>query len=186
MKKILALTALALLLAASSALAQLGTTAPTATVTVNVGTEAALTIQTAALTLNQNGSNFADYTGTTNFTYFIRTAKTGGVGSIVLEVTGDFSAGGGSSPSVKSPPTSTDFLYYSCTVPSPTSGTATACTGPVNSSTTASTSVATFGTDARSPKAGVSSSVLWGLSNDPLYQTGSYTATVTYTISAVS
>ncbi|MGD0010231.1 MAG: hypothetical protein ABSE93_17000 [Terriglobia bacterium] len=188
MKKILALTVLALLLAASSALAQgaLGTTAPTATVTVNVATEAALTIQTAALTLNQTGSNFADYTGTTNFTYFIRTAKTGGVGSIVLEVTGDFSAGGGSSPSVKSPPTSTDFLYYSCTVPSPTSGTATACTGPVNSSTTASTSVATFGTDARSPKAGVSSSVLWGLSNDPLYQTGSYTATVTYTISAVS
>ena len=169
MKKILALTALALLLAASSALAQLGTTAPTATVTVNVGTEAALTIQTAALTLNQNGSNFADYTGTTLFTYFIRTAKSGGTGSIVLEVTSDFSAGGGSSPSVASPPTSSDHLYYSCTVPNPTSGTATPCTGPVNSSTSTSTNVATFGADARSPKAGVSSSVLWGLSNDPLY-----------------
>ena len=186
MKKILALTALALLLAASSALAQLGTTAPTATVTVNVATEAALTIQTAALTLNQTGSNFADYTGTTLFTYFIRTAKSGGTGSIVLEVTSDFSAGGGSSPSVASPPTSSDHLYYSCTVPNPTSGTATPCTGPVNSSTSTSTNVATFGADARSPKAGVSSSVLWGLSNDPLYQTGSYTATVTYTISAVS
>jgi hypothetical protein len=155
-------------------------------VAVNVNAEAALTIQTTALTLTQTGSNFADYTGTTQFTYFIRTAKTDGVGSIVLKVTGDFSAGGGNSPSVASPPTDSDHLYYSCTVPDPTHGSATACTGPVNSSTTASTSVATFGIDARSAKAGVSSSVLWGLSNDPLYQTGTYTATVTYTISAVS
>jgi len=185
MKKILAL-ATALLLAASLAYAQLGTTAPTATVGVTVNAEAALTIQTTALTLNQTGSNFSDYTGTTNFTYFIRTAKTSGVGSIVLEVTGDFSAGGGNSPSVAHPPTGTDYLYYSCTVPNPTSGTATPCTGPVNSSTTAATNVASFGPDARSPKAGVSSSVTWGLSNDPLYQTGTYTATVTYTISAVS
>jgi len=184
MKRILALTALALLLVASSALAQLGTTGPTATVGVTVNAEAALTIQTTALTLSQSGNNFSDYTGTTNFTYFIRTSKSGGHGSIVLEVTTDFSAGGGNSPSVANPPTASDYLYYSCTVPNPTSGTATPCTGPVNSSTTASTNVVTFGTDARSPKAGVSSSVTWGLSNDPLYQTGSYTATVTYTISA--
>jgi hypothetical protein len=183
MKKILALTA-ALLLAASLAYAQLGTSAPTATVGVNVQAEAALTIQTPALTLNQAGTNFSDYTGTTNFTYFIRTSKTGGTGSIVLQVTTDFSAGGGNSPSVASPPTGTDHLYYSCTVPDPAHGAATPCTGPVNSSTTAQTNVAGFGTDARSPKAGVSSSVTWGLSNDPLYQTGSYTATVTYTISA--
>ena len=184
MKKILALTALALLLATSSALAQLGTSAPTATVSVSVGPEAALTIQTTALTLTQNGNNFADYTGTTNFTYFIRTTKSGGTGNIVLEVTSDFSAGGGNTPSVASPPTNTDHLYYSCTVPNPQSGTATPCTGPVNSSTTAATDVAAFGADARSPKAGVSSSVTWGLTNDPLYQTGSYTATITYTISA--
>jgi hypothetical protein len=183
MKKILALTA-ALLLATSLAHAQLGTTGPTATVAVNVNPEAALTIQTTALTLTQSGSNFADYTGTTNFTYFVRTTKGGGTGSITLEVTTDFSTGGGGSPSVAAPPTASDHLYYSCTVPNPTSGTATPCTGPVNSSTTAATTVAGFGADARSPKAGVSSSVTWGLSNDPLYQTGSYTATVTYTISA--
>jgi len=185
MKKILALGALALLLPASSALAQtLGTTSPTATVAVNVGPEAGLTIQTAALTLTQNGNNFSDYTGTTNFTYFIRTTKSGGTGSIVLEVTTDFSSGGGNAPSVASPPTNSDHLYYSCSVPNPTSGTATPCTGPVNSSTTTATNVASFGADARSAKAGVSSSVTWSLSNDPLYQTGSYTATVTYTISA--
>jgi hypothetical protein len=184
MKKVLALTALALLLAASSALAQLGTTAPTATVAVNVNAEAALTIQTTALTLSQTGSNFSDYTGTTLFTYFVRTSKTGGTGTIVLQVTSDFSTGGGNSPSVASPPTPSDHLYYSCNVPNPTSGTSTQCTGPLNASTGSATNVAGFGADARSPKAGVASSVTWGLSNDPLYQTGSYTATVTYTISA--
>jgi hypothetical protein len=187
MKKALALAAVALLLVASSALAQgaLGTTAPTATVTVAVGPEAALTIQTTALTLTQTGSNFTDYSGTTGFTYFIRTTKSGGSGSITLQVTTDFSSGGGNAPSVASPPTSSDKLYYSCTVPNPSSGTATACTAPTNASTTAATTVATFGADNRSPKAGVASSVTWGLSNDPLYQTGSYTATVTYTINAV-
>jgi len=182
MKKLLALTALALLFAASSALAQLGTTSPTATVAVAVGAEAALTIQTTALTLTQTGTNFTDYSGTTNFTYFIRTSKTSGTGSIVLEVTSDFSPSGG--PSVGTPPTTGDHLYYSCTVPDPAHGSATPCTGPVNSSTTATTNVATFGTDARSPKVGVASSVTWGLSNDPLYQTGTFTATITYTISA--
>jgi hypothetical protein len=183
MKKILALAA-ALLLATSLAYAQLGTTAPTGTVKVIVNAEAALTIQTTALTLNQTGSNFADYTGTTLFTYFVRTTQSGGTGTITLEVTTDFSGGGGNSPSVASPPTPSDHLYYSCNVPNPTSGTSTQCTGPVNSSTTSATNVTTFSADARSPKAGVASSVIWGLSNDPLYQTGSYTATVTYTISA--
>jgi len=184
MKKILVLAA-GLLLAASMAFAQLGASAPTATVQVNVNPEAALTIQTPALVLTQTGNNFTDYSGVTAFTYFIRTTKTGGTGSIVLEVSTDFSAGGGNTPSVAAPPTPSDHLYYSCTVPTATSGaTTTPCTGPVNSSTTAATNVATFGADARSAKAGVASSVTWGLTNDPLYQTGSYTATITYTISA--
>lgn len=184
MKKILILVA-GLLLAASTAFAQLGTTAPTATVKVIVNPEAALTIQTPALVLSQSGNNFTDYSGTTNFTYFIRTTLSGGTGNITLEVTTDFSAGGGNTPSVHAPPTPSDYLYYSCTVPTATSGaTTTPCSGPVNSSTTAATNVAAFGTDARSAKAGVASSVVWGLSNDPLYQTGTYTATVTYTISA--
>jgi hypothetical protein len=183
MKKILVLTA-GLLLAASTAFAQLGTTAPTATVQVNVNPEAALTIQTPALVLTQTGNNFTDYSGVTAFTYFVRTKLAGGTGTIVLEVTTDFSAGGGSTPSVAAPPVAGDHLYYSCTVPSPTHGTSTPCTGPVNASTTAATNVTTFGTDARSSSTGVASSVTWGLTNDPLYQTGSYTATITYTISA--
>ena len=184
MTKKLPILVASLMLAASTGFAQLGTTSPTATVAVNVNPEAALTIQTPALTLSQIGNNFTDYSGTTAFTYFIRTMKSGGTGNIVLQVTTDFSAGGGNAPSVNAPPTVGDHLYYSCTVPSPTSGTSTPCTGPVNSLTTASTNVATFGANARSAKTGVSSSVIWGLTNDPLYQTGTYTATITYTISA--
>lgn len=181
MKKILVFAA-GLMLAASTAFAQLGTTTVSGTVAVNVNPEAALTIQTPALTLTQTGNNFTDYSGTTNFTYFIRTTATGGTGSIVLEVTSDFGPSGG--PSVATPPTASDFLYYTCTVPSPTHGTATPCSGTIDAKTSATTNVAGFGADARSPKAGVASSVTWGLSNDPLYGTGTYTATVTYTISA--
>jgi hypothetical protein len=181
MKRLLSLLAV-LMLAASTAFAQLGTTAPTATVTVNIQPEAALTIQTGALTLSQTGTNFKDYTGTTNFTYFIRTTQTTGAGSIVLEVTTDFSPAGG--PLVGGMPTTSDHLYYSCTVPAPASGSVTPCAGPVNSSTTATTNVAAFGPDTHSPDAGVASSVTWGLTNDPLYKTGAYTATVTYTIAS--
>jgi hypothetical protein len=183
MKRLLSLLAV-LMLAASSAFAQLGTTAPTATVTVNVAPEAALTIQTAALTLTQAGSNFTDYAGTTNFTYFVRTTKVGGHGTITLSVTTDFSAGGGSTPSVAAPPTATDFLYYTCTVGAANFGTATGCPGTVDSQFNTATNVATFVTDTRSAKAGAASSIIWGLSNDPLYQTGSYTATITFTIAA--
>jgi hypothetical protein len=50
-------------------------------------------------------------------------------------------------------------------------------------STSAATNVATFGTDAHSSISGNSASVAWSLTNDPTYQTGPYTATVTFTIS---
>jgi hypothetical protein len=43
--------------------------------------------------------------------------------------------------------------------------------------------VTAFSTDARTDRGGVSSSVAWTLVNDPDYQTGSYTAVVTFTIS---
>jgi hypothetical protein len=44
--------------------------------------------------------------------------------------------------------------------------------------------VATFGAGSSSANAGNSASTTWSLTNDPLYKTGSYSATVTYTISA--
>jgi hypothetical protein len=179
MKKTSTLVAFALLLVASLAQAQTGTTAPTNNVNLTVAAEAGLTIAGDA-NLTSVGTNFSNYTGNTNFTYYVRTAAGGGLGSINLKVTSDFNGTGG--PSVTTPPTGGDALTYLNTISAPGSAVA----GSQTASTASTTPVATFGPDAHSTKAGNSGSVAWTLSNDPLYKTGSYTAVVTFTISAVS
>ena len=128
--------------------------------------------------LATSGGLFADYTGTTNFTYKVRTGHSSGAGTIVLSITSDFNGTGG--PKVATPPSAGDALTYTCTVASSASG----CGSAQTASTTAATSVATFGADAHSIKAGDAGSVSWNLTNDPVYKTGSYTATATFTISA--
>ncbi len=158
----------------SQAFAGSGTT----TVSVTVGAEASISIDTGATSLTSSGTLFSNFAGTTSFTYKIRTTKVGGTGSITSQVTTDFSPSGG--PSVASPPSSGDALTYTCTVSSPGA----ACSSSQTSSTTASTPVATFGASASSSKPGNSGSVGWTLTNDPMYQTGPYSATVTFTISA--
>jgi hypothetical protein len=178
MKKSLFLAAAVILMSPLGHAQGLGTTTVTNQVSVTVASEAALTIGASATTLLSSGSNFSDYTGATPFNYFIRTTNVGGTGFIKLQVTTDFAPTGG--PSVGSAPTPTDTLSYMCTV----SGPGTPCSGSLTSSISAQTSVATFGANAHSTKAGNSASVNWTLSNDPLYVTGSYTAVVTYTISA--
>ena len=177
MKKTLLLTALAVLVTTSLAYGQAGT--GTTTVSVTVAAEAALTVTTGTTTLTSTGF-FANYTGTTNLTYYLRTQNSG---SLVLEVTTDFSPANG--PSVGTPPSAGDTLSYTCTVANPgNSGTATACSGSVNASTTAQTNVGTFNGGSSSLKAGNAASVAWALTDDPKYKTGTYTATVTFTISA--
>lgn len=180
MKKLLFLS-IALLMIAPLAHAQLGTTAPTGTLAVTVAAEAGLTVNTSTTSLTSSGTNFSDYLGTTSLTYYIRTKESGGSGSIVVKVTTDFSDGTGNTPSVANPPTASDPLTYTSTVSSP----GTAAAANLVASTTATTSVGTFGTAAHSVKAGNSASVAWKLPNDPLYPTGAYTATVTFTINAV-
>ena len=149
----------------------------TTTISVSVGTEATLRVDTPTTTLTAGGT-FAAFTGTTNLTYKIRTSQSTGSGTITARVTTDFSPSGG--PSVASPPTAGDLLQYTCTVSSP----GTACSGAQTASTSADTSVATFGADATSVSAGNSGSVAWTLTNDPVYKTGTYTAVVTFTIAA--
>lgn len=152
---------------------------PTTTLSVAVGPEAALTVTTGTTNLATAATNFSlPFTGTTNFLYFIRTSKSSGTGTITSVVTTDFSPAGG--PSVVTAPTTGDALTYSCTVSTP----ATACTGPITASKAAATNVASFGAAASSTKAGNSGSVAWSLTDDPLYATGTYTATVTFAISA--
>ncbi len=150
----------------------------TTTVSVTVGAEAAIQVNTATTTLTNVGTIFNNYTGSTSLSYKIRTTKVGGSGSITLKVTSDFAPAGG--PSVAVPPTAGDALSYTCTAAAP----GTACVGSITSSTAASTSVATFGADAHSANAGNAASVNWTLTDDPTYQTGSYSGTVTFTISA--
>ena len=178
MKRILVLAAV-LLVAASTAFAQLGTTSPTGTLSLNVAAEAGLVVNTATTTLTESGSgiNFQPYTGTTSLTYYIRTSSSG-TGTIGLRVSTDFAGSGG--PSVGTPPTSGDAQTYVSTVSSP--GTAAAAQTASTSSTL--TPVATFGNNAHSTYAGNSASVAWSLTNDPVYAVGAYTATITYTISA--
>ena len=133
-----------------------------------MGAEAALTVG-ATTNLTSTGTNFSNYTGTTSLTYFIRTTQSGGSGFIKLEVTTDFAPAGG--PSVATPPTAGDALNYTCTVANPgNNGTATACTSPTTSSTTAQTNVATFGTDNRSLIGGNSASVRLDLDQRPQVQ----------------
>ena len=182
MRKTLYLAAITLLLAAPVAKAQLGTTTGTTTLNVTVAAEAALSVS-ATPNFTSTGTNFSNYTGLTNLTYFIRTTAAGGSGFIKLQVTTDFSPVGG--PSVATPPTAGDALNYTCTVANPgNNGTATACVGSIAASTGVQTSVATFGPDNRSLITGNSASVNWSLTNDPKYKTGAYAATVTFTISA--
>lgn len=149
----------------------------TTTVSVTVSSESSIRIDTATTTLTA-GAVFGDYTGTTNFTYKIRTSQSTGTGNVQLQVTSDFSPAGG--PSVGSPPSPGDTLDYTCTAAAP----ATACSGSQTASTGSATNVATFGADAHSAPAGNSGSTAWTLTNDPVYKTGAYTATVTFTISA--
>jgi hypothetical protein len=167
----------AALLVAPASYAQFAATGTT-NLSVTVSAEAALQVTTATTTLTAAGSIFNPYGGTTNLSYKIRTTQSTGSGTVTLKVTSDFSPAGG--PSVTTPPTAGDALTYSCTAAAPATG----CTGPLTASTSASTSVATFGPGASSSNAGNAASTTWSLTNDPVYKTGTYTATVTYTISA--
>ena len=162
-----------------SALAQSFGPSGTTTLSIVVGPEAAIRIDTSSSALAAAGNAFnSNFTGSTSFTYKIRTSKTGGTGTIGVQVTSDFSPSAG--PSVASPPSAGDTLSYTCTVTAPGG----ACTGTQTASTTATTPVATFGSDAHSANNGNSGSLSWSLTNDPKYGTGAYTATVTFTISA--
>ena len=177
MKKTLATVVFGVLCLGSFAHAQFAATGTT-TLQLTVGPEAAIQINTANTPLSTSTTTFANpFIGTTNFTYKIRTTKVGGTGNVTAQVTSDFTAAT-NGPSVASPPTAGDALTYTCTVANP----ATACSGTQTASTSASTAVASFGADAHAT--GNAGSVAWSLTNDPVYPTGSYSATVTFTISA--
>jgi hypothetical protein len=178
MKRLFVISLLLVLGISTLAHAQFGATGTT-TLSVVVGPEAAISVTSGTTSMSTTGSTFSNpFTGTTNFSYKVRTTTTGGNGAITLKVTTDFGGTGG--PSVGSPPTAGDALTYTCSV----GGVGTACATAQTALTSASTNVVTFGAATKSSSAGDTGSVVWSLTNDPKYATGTYTATVTFTISA--
>jgi hypothetical protein len=177
------LLAISVALASFPAHAQLGSGTGTTTLNVTVGAEAGLTVA-ATSNLTSVGTNFSSFTGSTALTYYIRTTQSTGAGSITAKVTSDFAPAGG--PSVATPPTAGDALTYtsSGTAPGNNGTGAVMAFTNVTASTSAQTNVAIFGADNRSLFAGNSETLAWTLTNDPKYKTGSYSATVTFTISA--
>ena len=168
-------TACVLLAIAGIVQAQTGTT----TLSVAIGPEAALTVNTGTTNLSTLSTSFGNpFTGTTSLTYFIRTTKSTGTGTVTTKVTTDFGPAGG--PSVATPPSAGDALTYTCTVSAP----GTACTGSQTASTGAQVAFGTWGAGANSAKGGNAASVAWSLTDDPVYSVGTFTATVTFTISA--
>jgi hypothetical protein len=149
----------------------------TTNISVTVSPEASIVINTSTTSLAA-ATTFANYTGSTAFTYKVRTSAASGSGNIQLEVSSDFTPGNG--PSVASPPSAGDRLSYVCTVAAP----ATACSGSQNASTITQTPVASFGAGVASAASGNSGTVSWSLTNDPVYKPNSYAAVVTFTISA--
>ena len=67
-------------LGVASASAQTFAATGTTTLAVNVGAEASIAINTPSTSLSTSGGLFADYTGTTNFTYKVRTGQSSGRG----------------------------------------------------------------------------------------------------------
>jgi len=162
MKKTLILFAVAIVLMSTAAVAQ------TTTLSVGVAAQASISVTTGTTSMT-NSTAFGNYSGTTNFTYSVRTTNTTGSGAITMSMP-DFSQAGG--PSVTG-------LTYGCGM----GATGTACSGTTNAvSISSSLPVATFAAGAHAT--GQSGSVTWALTDNPSWSVGTYTTTVTYTISA--
>jgi len=174
MKKTLLLVT-ALLLAASMAFAQYGPTGQTV-LSVVIGNEASIQVDTPTTNLtNVTGNAFGNFTGTTTFDYKIRTASGDTTAAITLQLNQLLTSGTNTIAMAN--------LGYTCTDVAPASGTG--CASSVTPSTTSGTAVASFPGDAHSVNTGTTGNTLsWTLANLPTYETGTYTATVTLTISA--
>lgn len=144
-----------------------------------------LVTQAAPLRLTKTESTFNSFAGTITLSYRARTREGTGQGSITVKATSDFMPLGG--PSITNPPNPGDTFTYICS--GATLGTP--CSGVHSVSTTAATSIAAIGASACTGGGAPCSSadpntvnITFILPDDPKYKTGSYSATLTFTISA--
>jgi hypothetical protein len=137
------------------------------------------------IALTKTNTTFNAFTGSMTLNYRARTSQGAGQGTITVKATVDFTPAGG--PSIAKPPSAGDTFTYTCgwtTLGAPCSGTQTV-------STTASTNVVSIGSSACTGGGAPcsmsdpnSANVNFTLIDDPQYKTGSYSATLTWTISA--
>jgi len=136
-------------------------------------------VSPASATLTHSLNNFQPFQANLSVNYEVRTSPAGS-GKITLQITKDFSPAGG--PSVAN-----GVLTYTCggaNLGTPCSGTQTASTTTQTPLLTVPASACTGGGGACSSQDPNSVNVTFTLTDDPGYNTGSYSATVTFTISA--
>jgi hypothetical protein len=133
----------------------------------------------ASASLSPNSTAFQPFTGSVSLSYQARTTPAGG-GSIGLSMSSDFAPAGG--PSI-----STGALTYTCSGASLGS----ACSGMQTVSTTAQTPVLTLPASACTGGGGACSNLnpnsvnlTFTLTDSPAYPTGTYSAKITFVISA--
>jgi hypothetical protein len=167
-------------------LAPLGSYAQVQTLTLNLQPAGLLYSLPASVTLTHTGTTFSAFTGAVILNYRARTTASSGGGTITVKATKDFTCSSGG-PCIATPPTTGDALTYTCS--GATLGTN--CSGTQTVSTSAATTVVTIPagacTGAGTPcnnTATNSVSVTFKLTDDPKYKTGSYSTTLTWTISA--
>jgi hypothetical protein len=157
----------------------------TQTLNVNVVPLGGLFMQASPLALTKANTTFNNFTGTITLSYRARTRQGTGQGTITVKATSDFTPAGG--PSISNPLSAADKFTYTCS--GATLGVS--CSGVQTVSTTTSTNVVSLGASActgggapcstANPN---SANVTFILTDDSKYKTGSYSATLTWTISA--
>jgi len=134
----------------------------------------------ASVTLNSTGTVFSPYTGSLILRYRVRSTPSGTGGTITLQATGEFSPSGG-------PTISSGALLYNCsgaTLGTPCSGVNTASLSSQTNVATNPPSACTGGGAPCSTADPNSVNINFSLENNAAYETGSYTAVVTFTISS--
>jgi len=140
-----------------------------------------------SVTLSKAGTLFNSYTGAVTIQYRARTTAATGTGSITVKASTDFVCASGG-PCITTPPTAGDALTYTCTgatLGSNCAGTQTVSTGVGKNVVTAIPAAACTGGGSPCSTADPNTVNLnFSLTDDPKYKTGSYSATLTFTISA--
>jgi len=152
--------------------------AGTQTLSANLGANAKLSVVQPSVSLLNAGTTFANFTGAVTVQYKVRTTPSGS-STLVVNAASDFSPANG-------PSTANSDLTYTCS--GATLGSA--CSGSQTVLTSSTTNVVTVGAGACSGSgcAGPnpnSVSISLTLVDSPTFKTGSYSTSLTFSISAL-